>query len=312
MGEPGYTSGAPPVVAEWVEQVLAGHVAGTRGGEAEVTAAREHLGSVAEDLGSFTRSRGGVLTGPLDPFGGPGALVLGDASVGRLLTCGGLALGEAVDPPGEVTWPMFRGRALDVFVSVVLFSGPVADAVGELEAVFEATGAAGDLELLRGFTADPSKSGELAELAAHALAFRGLQRWEPRVEVGLGARFAGVLELRGRADLVLGGPGTQHPCVLVEVKSGELRDAHRAQLRHYVLLASLRNGTLPAGAALWSPVGGLEPMHVSGSLLAAAERIAAGASHAADILDRGGPVLRPGPHCRFCSSSPLCPEARVG
>lgn len=220
---------------------------------------------------------------------------------------------------------MFRGRALDAFVQHVLFAGPVADAVPDLRSMWVASESTEDLEMLERFTSGEAGSGgtgsggtalnesaveDLVDLAAHAMVFSGSQPYAPRTEVRMGATFAGVLELRGRVDVLLGGPGTDLPAVLVEVKSGRIRDEHRAQLRHYVLLAALRHGEAPAGATLWSPESGLEPLHVHGVLASSAERVAAAVVSFAEISAGREPTLTPGAHCRFCPVNADCPVAR--
>jgi hypothetical protein len=278
----------------------------------EVQAARERIGAAAAEL---TKSRG--ETRGLAVTDAP--IVLTDSVVRRVVACEGLAVAAASTEPVEVTWPMFRGRALDAFVQHVLFAGPVADAVTDITSMWVASESIEDLELLERFTSGGTASGEvafnesavedLASLATHAMAFSGTRPYAPRTEVRMAAAFAGVLELRGRADVLFGGPGTELPAVLVEVKSGRIRDEHRAQLRHYVLLAALRHGEAPAGATLWSPDAGLEPLHVPGVVASSAERVAAAVVSIAEISAGREPTLTPGVHCRFCPASVECPQA---
>lgn len=281
------------MLGEWVAEAVEGRAAEQQEGAAGLDAARRRLTEAAGQLD--------------DP------VLLSDRAIGLLLACEGAAVAAATAPPTGTTWEMFRGRALDAFVEHVLFAGPVGDPAGDLEAMYLATESTEDLALLESHLGTPGAVADLAELAAGALAFSELRRWDARVQVTMAVelRAAGstAAVLRGRPDVVLGGPGTPHPAVLIEVKSGLLREAHRAQLRHYVMLAALRNGAVPAAAALWSPVAGLEPMHVPGVVASAAERCAAALQKLAPLLTGTAPVLSPGLHCRFCVVADRCPAA---
>lgn len=324
------------MLAEWLAEVMSGEgteAAFARGSRRaagamrtdEVAAAMERIRCAAAEFidGAGGRSGG---AGPDAP------LVLTDTTVRHLVACEGLAFSAASVGPVDVTWPMFRGRALGAFVEHVLFAGPVADAVTDLRSMWAASESTEDLDDLERFA--PGRRGpggtgsggtdsaesdsaetvaeDLAELAAHAMDFSGTRRWAPRTEVPMGAGFADVLELRGRVDVLFGGPGTDLPAVLIEVKSGRIRDEHRAQLRHYILLAAVRHGEPPTGAALWSPESGLEPLHVQGVVAGSAERVAVALAALTEMVAGGDPTLTPGAHCRFCPASVDCPVATPG
>lgn len=324
------------MLAEWLAEVMSGQATpagmSRAPGDAdvaiatdEVLAAKERIRSAVEDPTTTTGSCSGAANADAE-------LVLTDTTVRQLVACEGLTVAAASAGPTEVTWPMFRGRALDAFVEHVLFAGPVADAVTDLRSMWTASESSEDLVLLERFTSGEPGSGdagsgdagtsgtvtdgsavaELGDLAAHAMAFSGTGRWVPRTEVRMGARFDGWLELRGRVDVLFGGPGTGLPAVLVEVKSGRIRDEHRAQLRHYVLLAALRHGEVPAGAALWSPGTGLEPLHVHSVVASSAERVAAAVASIVGLGAGREPTLTPGMHCRFCPAAAECPVAAPG
>lgn len=295
------------VVATMAPDAL--HEARPAGFAQDLPAVSERLGSAAEVLGTASpagthRWTQGEAGGGCDP-----PVVLTDAIVQRLVTCEGSAVATASAEPSEVTWPMFRGRALDAFVEHVLFAGPVADATDALRSIWTARGSNGELASLDRFGASEEAASDLTELAAQAMAFSGTQRCLPRTEVRLGVTIEHVCELRGRADVLFGGPGTGLPAVLVEVKSGPLRDQHRAQLRHYVLLAALRHGEIPAGAALWSPVSGLEPLHLGGVLHSSAERVASAMDALGRLRAGEDPSLRPGTHCALCPARSGCRAA---
>lgn len=198
---------------------------------------------------------------------------------------------------------------MDSYVAHGLLAGPVGDAVGDLHSMWSAQERLEDIVLLERFAVDPSHAADLTDLAASAAFFTNCGPWVPRAEVSMGCTFGQVLSLRGRVDVVFGGPGTGHPAVLVEVKSGRLRDSHFAQLRHYVMLAALRHLEMPAAAALWSPGTGLVPVHVSGSAHSATERVVVAAGRLVELWLGREKDLTPGVHCRFCAAEASCPRA---
>lgn len=235
-------------------------------------------------------------------------LSLGNTAMQNLNDCEGLAVARAGEEQ-VTTWEMFRGRALDSYVAHAVSCGPVGDPVDDLRSMWSATERFDDLALLERFGADPSNVADLGGLAASVATFTNCTRWIPRSEVIMSCPFGAAFSLRGRVDVVFGGPGTGLPAVLVEVKSARLRDSHFAQLRHYVMLAALRHREMPAGAALWSPEAGLVPLHVSGSALSAAERMAVAAGRLVELWLGRDRVLTPGLHCRFCAAEQSCPKA---
>lgn len=266
---------------------------------AELVTVRDRLGSVDP-------------IGRIPPDGPPSEVeppVLTDGDVRALVSCEGLAVARSSLEPAEVTWAMLRGRALDAFVEHVLFAGPVAEATAALRSIWSARESLRELELLDDLGVDEDRARDLTDLAARAMAFAGCRGWVPRTEVRMSVFVPGRCELRGRVDVLFGGPGTGLPAVLVEVKSGPIRDEHRAQLRHYVLLAALRHGEVPAGAALWSARSGLEPVHIPGVLHSSAERVAAALGSLRALRFGAEPVLRPGVQCRFCPVSSDCVAA---
>ena len=52
----------------------------------------------------------------------------------------------------------------------------------------------------------------------------------------------GAVSVAGKLDAAFGGPPTQRPAVVVEVKGGMWRDEHRADAHLYGLLVALRDG----------------------------------------------------------------------
>ncbi len=290
-------------LVEWLTATMIDAGPGTRG-QAEVA---EVLDRLAEVNGLLSGMPG--LVQHLVGAGQGAPLVLANSVVQALNACEGLAVATARVDEKETSWAMFRGRALDAYVAHTLLSGPVADPVGDLCSMWTATEDHEALELLETFAADAHNTADLTRLADAASFFGGGDRWVPRAEVTMGSYFVPAFSMRGRVDVVFGGPGTGMPTVLVEVKSSRLRDSHYAQIRHYVMLAGLRHGELPAAAALWSPDTGLVPIPVPGSARSATERVAVAARRLGELRSGREPELSPGVHCRFCPVAGSCPRA---
>jgi hypothetical protein len=244
----------------------------------------------------------------------------------RLVTsihrCEQLAVEESADSRETDSWEAFRGRALDAYVCHAIHAGAVADPVEDLRSHWIATDRPGDIEALDGHMAcaDASaKSADLEALAARALEFSHLGDRVARVEVTLAATVDDSIRLPGRIDVLLDGPGTPRPAVLVEVKSTRPRADHAAQLRHYVMLAALVHGSMPAAAALWypgdpasrSPQSCVE-VPVAGTVASSAKRVAGALSRLGELWQGRVPERSGGSHCTWCPLAAECPQARRG
>lgn len=77
--------------------------------------------------------------------------------------------------------------------------------------------------------------------------------WEPRFEEPIQAKLARVT-LSARVDLVLGRPraGGQQSMLVVDWKSGGLRDYHEAEARYHALVATLSYGVPPFRSLVYS------------------------------------------------------------
>ncbi len=281
-------------LSEWLEgdAVLQGSAAVSARDEPDL--ARARLESAAEALRERVEGIPGV--------GWPVSMT--NATVGDLHRCEGLAVARAprsrlADGEAGSTWAALAGAALDAYVAHVVHEGPVADPVADLISMWCAQRRGSDVEDLLGMLedADPDvvsqRRERLSELSRAAAPFAVLAGWAPRVEVPVGCTIGGALALRGRVDVMLGGPGTGRPAVLIEVKSRDVRPDDHAQLRHYVMLSALRDGQMPAAAGVWSPGDTVADVLVSGRRgeLGGARR----GRHPNARRDVGGPGAGPGP-----------------
>lgn len=220
-------------------------------------------------------------------------------------------------PPAE---PMVLGAALDHVVTRHVLHGVGVDPAAE--AAREALRVTGSDEALAWWDAQPPEvdarlRGELdraAELLAAGWGEVDPGWWaRPQVDVSV-VLAGGVVVCAGRFDLLLGGPPTGRPGVLVEVKSGRARPAHRDDLLWYALLTGLRFGWAPAVVATWSAADdALVPVPVSeGALRAAARRAGDGLVALAGLAAGRPPQVRAGPRCGWCPELDRCEVGRAG
>ena len=156
----------------------------------------------------------------------------------------------------------------------------------------------------------PSRNARIAVAAAWPRIGPG---WWPRVEDPARVRLAeGAIMLTGRLDLLLGGPPTDRPAVVVEVKGGRWYDGMRADGHLYALLVALRDGRAPHAVVTVVADGTtqVEPVRPA-VLLTAAERV----SHAIEVatsIAAGEPAAtHPGAHCAHCPARPGCAPGRA-
>jgi len=130
-------------------------------------------------------------------------------------------------------------------------------------------------------------------------------RCQERAEVPLAG---GALVLSATFDLVLGGPPTGRPWLLVEVKSGAAADRNRTDLLWYALVAALRHGQAPAWVATWTAADdGLVPGSVTlGAVESAARRGLAALERLVGLASGREPLVTPHPGCDWCPELDRC------
>jgi hypothetical protein len=137
--------------------------------------------------------------------------------------------------------------------------------------------------------------------------------WWPRVEDPVRVALAGgAVTVAGRIDVMLGGPPTGRPGVIVEVKGGRWHDAMRADGHLYALLVALRDGEVPASAVTIVSDGTTHVEHIRPALVEhAAERLDEVMRVAAGLAAGEPPATVPGAHCGHCPVRPDCPAGRA-
>ena len=119
----------------------------------------------------------------------------------------------------------------------------------------------------------------------------------------------GAVVLSGRLDVLLGGPPTPRPAVVVEIKAGRWHDGARADAHLYALLVALRDGRPPAAVVTVVADGTTQVEPVRAAVLTtAADRVV----HAIEV---GGTDRRrraggrpPGPALRALPAAPGLPR----
>jgi hypothetical protein len=137
--------------------------------------------------------------------------------------------------------------------------------------------------------------------------------WWPRVEDPVRVALAGgAVTVGGRIDVLLGGPPTGRPGVIVEVKGGRWYDGMRADGHLYALMVALRDGEVPASAVTIVSDGTTQVEHIRPTLLEhAAERLDEAMRVAARLAAGEPPATLPGAHCGHCPVRPDCPAGQA-
>ncbi len=220
---------------------------------------------------------------------------------------------------GPVTEALVRGTLVDLLVTHYTLRGACDD---PLRVTTEALEAQRDVEKL-GWLATADRDAvkrvdaALQEAQAHLETSWGPidRSWWPRHQVQAKVWLAGGAVLcSAQFDLLLGGPLTGLPGVLVEVKSGVQRVHERYDLFWYALLGALSQGWAPSVVATWSAQDdALLPERVTeGTLVSAARRGIDALTRIAELAGGREPTETVGPWCRWCPARDDCPTWAAG
>jgi hypothetical protein len=239
-------------------------------------------------------------------------LRLPKARIESLLACERMTLAKLGDLP--LSEALVRGRCTDLLVAQHSLTGLGDDVEADLR---DALSTRADDDVLEWI--GESDDDGLERLWRHAGHVRDALRsgWGP-IDTGWWARpqepvrvalAGGDLLLSCTFDLALGGPGTQRPWVLVEVKAGTVRDGNRSDLLWYSLVAALRHRRSPDLVAAWSAADdSLVPVPINaGSLEAAGHRALDALGRLVELAAGREPEVRPNPRCRWCPDLDRCP-----
>jgi PD-(D/E)XK nuclease superfamily protein len=223
---------------------------------------------------------------------------------------------RAVAPPeGGASDELVLGSIVDAAAKLAALGArrPVTASTGlaYLDALGE-TGAADHLEAI-GESAAAELMTDAEERVARLVALWPSvpPEWWPRVEEPARVRLAGgAVTVTGRLDVLLGGPPTGRPGLVVEIKGGRWYDGMRADAHLYALLVGLRDGEAPARVVTLVADGTMQVEPIRPTLvLHAAERVELALQMAARLAAGEVADARPGSHCGHCPVRAECPEA---
>jgi PD-(D/E)XK nuclease superfamily len=239
-------------------------------------------------------------------------LRLAKGTVGWLLRCPRRALAA---PEGGITDDLIAGVVIDAAAKLATLVPQRAPTVGSALAYLEAMGDTTVTDHLadRGGprALPPDVAARIDQLAGAWPAID--PGWWPRVEEPVRAVLGGgAVVVSGRLDVLLGGPPSPRPAIVVEVKAGRWHDGARADAHLYALVVALRDGRPPAAVVTVVADGTtqVEPIRPA-VLTAAADRVIHAMEVAADIAAGEPAPAHPGSHCGHCPLRPACPEGRA-
>ena len=236
-------------------------------------------------------------------------LRLAKGTVGWLLRCPRRALAPAEPAMSD---DLVAGLVVDAaakLATLVPQRAPTVDAALDYLAATGDTAVAEHLADRGGRGAVPAEVHERVSRLASAWPLID-PGWWPRVEEPVRASLAGgAVVVSGRLDVLLGGPPTRRPAVVVEVKAGRWHDGARADGHLYALLVALRDGRPPAAVVTVVADGTTQVEPIRPAVLATATDRVVHALEVAAAIAAGEPAAaRPGPHCGHCPLRADCPE----
>jgi hypothetical protein len=246
------------------------------------------------------------------------SLYVTKAQVLTALRCEGQLVAQAAAPRGPLSGVMVMGTLshLAIQLSYTHQGRPVDEYVRQ--AII--AGRRGDTSLDEWWSAaDPAEQSDLMVQIASRVTnfldeFPPLQEaWSPRFEEPMSVK-AGKLTLSCRPDLVIGRPrgDFRQTLLLVDFKSGDVKDEHLMEARFYGLVATMRYGVPPWRSTVYSLSSGeyTEPDITEAVLLETADVVAGAITGIVDALaEVRPPVLTAGTYCRFCPAKDSCPAA---
>lgn len=251
-------------------------------------------------------------------------------SKGRLdaLSCDGRYV-DLAEQPFEWSPMMVRGQLAHTGIDIDLAGGRTRDAAEIIDHAWQrlatsGSGAGDFLAGLGGVEADDLR----AQARRIVLDFRDQfppleERWQPRTEQPLRRRLHdGRVVVQGKPDLQIGRPTSDHRrMLLIDLKTGGRHTLrHRADMRFYALLATLKHRVAPFRVATYYlDEADWDVEDVDEDVLRAALRHLADGINRAARLEYARPPesewrLVPGPQCGWCGRAETCPahaEARA-
>ena len=142
------------------------------------------------------------------------------------------------------------------------------------------------------------------------------EAWNPRFEEPMVAK-AGKLTLSCRPDLTMGRPRGDYKqtMLILDFKTGDIKDEHLHEARLYALIATLRHGVAPWRSTVYSLASGdyTDPDVTPEVLFETVNWVIQGVEAYVDVLtEKRSPVLSPGAQCRFCPARDTCDLSGVG
>lgn len=254
---------------------------------------------------------GARLAAPVGGWTGDDPLRLAKSTVTWLLRCPRRALAGPGTAAGD---DLVAGLAVDAAAKLATLVPQRRPTTDDALAFLAATGdgTAGDHLAARGDAA-PALLADIGARIDGLLAVWGTidPAWWPRVEEPVRVGLAdGAVTVGGRLDLLVGGPPTGRPAVVVEVKGGRWYDGMRADGHLYALLVALRDGRAPAAVVTVVADGTVQVEPVRPAVLATAADRVAEALRVAAVVAAGEPAAeQPGPHCAHCPVAHDCAAA---
>lgn len=139
--------------------------------------------------------------------------------------------------------------------------------------------------------------------------------WSPRFEEPIAAKI-GRLTLSCRADMVIGRPRAdlRQSVLIVDLKTGAIKDEHKTEAMFYALVATLRYGVAPWRSTIYSLASGewTDADVTTDELYAITDQVGEAVRRIVAVLTESRAAeLTPGDHCRWCPLKSTCPSSSL-